>query len=149
MDPNQWGLNLKKSFVALEKAINNDLKIKVGKQAVDLFTANFQKEGFQNGAIQKWREVKRRIDPRVTGARRTRPILTGDSGNLGRSLRYKIIGSEIIIYSDVPYAEAHNEGTTNAGRNHNVTIPQRQFIGDSLELKNIIEKEMDSFFNKL
>ncbi len=141
--------DLKISFATLEKAINNDLKIKVGKQAVDLFTANFQKEGFQNGAVQKWREVKRRIDPRVTGARRTRSILTGDSGNLGRSLRYKIIGSEIIIYSDVKYAEAHNEGTTNAGRNHSVTIPQRKFIGDSIELKNIIEKEMDSFFNKL
>ncbi len=51
------------------------------------------------------------------------------------------------IENRTPYAAAHNEGTTTAGKNRNVTIPRRQFIGDSAELtekiKEVIKKEVD------
>lgn len=38
----------------------NDLPRLAGKTAVDHFSANFDKEGFVNGGLQKWPDVKRR-----------------------------------------------------------------------------------------
>jgi phage gpG-like protein len=56
-----------------------------------------------------------------------------------------------IIYSDVPYAAAHNEGTNNAGRGHKTRIPKRQFIGESRTLNKkamkIIEDELKRIMN--
>ncbi len=130
----------------LQLFINNDLPIIIGKKGVDLFRQNFENEGF---FLEKWKEVKRRLDPRVRGARSSRKILTGNTGDLGRSLRYIPEEARVLFYSDLPYAEAHNEGTTTAGRGRSTTIPKRQFIGDSKELDNLIEQEMDKFMNNL
>lgn len=48
-------------------------------------------------------------------------------------------------------AAAHNEGTNNAGRNHNVRLPKRQFMGDSAELRKkiaaLVEKEINRILN--
>jgi phage gpG-like protein len=59
---------------------------------------------------------------------------------LGRSIKKQIEPGKVTIFSDVPYAAAHNEGTNNAGRKRNVVIPKRQFIGDSETLNKEIEK---------
>jgi phage gpG-like protein len=93
------------------------------------------------------------MDPRVKGARATRKILIGDTGNLKRSIDKEFVPEGVLIYSDTPYASAHNEGTDNAGRGHSTHIPKRQFIGDSKELdekvKVIIETRFDKLFNNL
>jgi phage gpG-like protein len=134
-------LNISKE---MRKFTHEDAPVIMGKNAVDHFTENFQQEGFVNNGLQKWDEVKRRMNPKITGAAASRPILTGETGDLGMSIDYKNAeNGEVTIFSDLPYSEAHNEGTTTAGRSHNVTIPQRQFIGDSAELdkKNLEEIE--------
>ena len=51
-----------------------------------------------------------------------------------------------IIYSDVPYAAAHNEGTNNAGRGHKTRIPKRQFIGESRTLNKKAKKIIEDYF---
>ena len=80
--------------------------------------------------LQKWKEVKRRESPKRSDLAKAKlHILTG-TGNLGRSIKATHEPGKVTVFSDVPYAAAHNEGTTNAGRNRNVTIPKRQFIGD-------------------
>ncbi len=139
-------IQLNQDTEKLRKFIHHDLPIKIGKQAVDLFKENFQKEGFFG---DKWKEVKRRSDPRIKGARSTRKILTGNTGDLGRSIRYTPQDAQVLIYSDLKYAAAHNEGTTTAGRGNSTTIPQRKFIDESRELDDMVKREMDKFFDSL
>jgi phage gpG-like protein len=89
----------------LDAAINyfeHDAKDVIGVESVKLFKQNFQEEGF-NG--QKWaaRKTKR------FGGTNSQKVLT-KSGELSESITYKIDGDAVIIYSDKPYAEIHNEG---------------------------------------
>ena len=130
----------------LQRQLAHDLPVKLGNLAVRMFKDNFQKEGFFGRA---WKEVKRRLHP--SGKNRaadTRAILTGPTGNLGRSIQFTPRDGSVLIESDLPYAAAHNEGTTNAGRSHNVRIPQRQFIGESPELTAAIEKKITEEISK-
>ena len=124
---------------AVKKQLERDLPKKIGNLAVRMFKENFQKESFFGRA---WQEVKRRIQG-AKGAAGKRKILTGPTGNLGRSIQFIPRDGSVTIESDLPYSEAHNEGTNNAGRSHNVRIPQRQFIGESPELTAAIEKKIE------
>lgn len=122
----------------LQRKLQRDLPKKLGNLAVRMFKENFQGEGFFGRA---WKEVKRRIMG-AKGAAGKRKILTGPTGNLGRSIQYTPHDGYVVVHSDLPYAEAHNEGTSNAGRSHNVRIPQRQFIGEDPKLTAAIEKKI-------
>ena len=132
----------------IEEAIRNqlakDLPRKIGNLAVRMFKENFQREGFFGRA---WKEVKRRIMG-AKGAAGKRKILTGPTGNLGRSIQYTPHDGYVVVHSDLPYAETHNEGTNNAGRSHNVRIPQRQFIGEDPKLTAAIEKKITEEISK-
>ena len=140
-------MNLSKNVSA---AMKNSIPDAVGTKAADFFKESFHKEGFTDKGFEKWKEVKRRTDPRVRGARATRKILTGDTGDLGESIKHGVDGNgNVVIYSDKPYAVAQNEGTTNAGRNHTVTIPARKFIGDSNQLNKIVETEIKKQIDKI
>lgn len=142
MDGQEFAQHLLSMSEETERFINDDAPIVMGKVAVDFFTESFQDEGFTDTSFEPWQEVKRRQNPKVTGARATRAILTGDTGDLGMSIEYKdASGGQVTVFSDKPYAEAHNKGTTTAGRKRNVTIPKRQFIGDSAALdENVLEE---------
>jgi len=143
MDGKQFAERLVKMSQEAEKFVNDDSPEIMGKIAVDFFKDGFQNEGFTNGGLQKWEEVKRRMDPKITGAKATRKILTGDTADLGESIQQKnAANGEVTIYSDKEYAGAHNEGTNNAGRRRNVTIPKRQFIGHSAELDKEVTDEL-------
>ena len=147
MDGQQFAEHMLNASQEVENYINNDTPEIMGKMAVDHFTEAFQEgtEGFTDNGLEKWEEVKRRLNPKITGAKATRPILTGDTGDLGMSINYtNASNGEVTVYSDKKYAEAHNKGTTNAGRSRNVVIPQRQFIGDSEVLNENIIKELGS-----
>ena len=120
-----------------------DAPVIIGKVATDHFKESFQNEGFTDQTLNPWKEVKRRQNPKITGAKASRKILTGDTGDLGESIKYRTIPGAAVIYSDKAYAEAHNEGTTTAGRGNKTTIPKRQFIGESATLDNKIEQEIE------
>ena len=139
------------SLPAEAEVVIKDLRMKIGKMATDHFTENFQEEGFVNASLEPWKDVKRRSDPRVRGARSSRKILTGDTGNLGRSITYEVGPGEnqVTVFSDTPYASAHNEGTTSAGRGHSTTIPKRQFIGDSEKLNDRIHDKIEEEMGKV
>ena len=144
MTPEEFAAYISQLSAEAEAVIKN-IRMDIGKMAVDHFTENFQVEGFVNSTTEPWKDVKRRTDPRVRGARSTRKILTGDTGNLGRSITYKVGPGEnqVTIFSDIPYASAHNEGTSTAGRGRHTTIPKRQFIGRSQKLDEKIQKEIE------
>jgi len=140
MSPEQFQKHLKEKEQQLKKAMEETIPRKVANKAVLHFKKSFQDEGFTDAGLQKWKEVKRRENPkRADLAKAKLPILTG-TGNLGRSIKATHEPGKVTVFSDVPYAAAHNEGTTNAGRNRNVTIPKRQFIGKSETLEKEIER---------
>lgn len=117
-----------------------------GKTAVSYFKKNFQNEAW--GRV-KWQEVKRRTDPHVKGAKATRKILTGETGDLARSIEIKSISNgQVVIwtspsaFSKEPYGRVHNEGLR-AGRDKGFIMPKRQFMGESEELNALIISEIE------
>lgn len=130
---------------ALEQAARKDIPYILGQAAVDAFKQNFLDEGFFGS---HWKEVKRR-QGHARGAAASRPILTGNTGNLGRSIDYEVSDNKATVFSDLPYASAHNEGTTTAGRNNTTTIPKRQFIGNHQKLDDDLEQALDDFLDRL
>lgn len=145
MDIQDFSHHLRHLEDSLKRQLQHDLPSKLGNIAVSLFKENFQSESFFGRA---WKEVKRRLNPKTRGAAATRKILTGPDANLGRSIQATPHNGSVTIHSDLPYAEAHNEGTTNAGRSHNVRIPQRRFIDESPELTAAIEKKITEEISK-
>lgn len=140
----------------LKQAINQDVPRVAGKVAVDFFKQSFHNEGFTDATLQKWPEVKRRLNPRVRGARATRKILTGDTGDLGESLTYTVrTPSEVVLKAEAfspkgfNYAPVHNFGVSDAGRYRNVVIPKRQFMGPSQTLNKLIMSEIDRKLSNL
>jgi phage gpG-like protein len=135
---------------------NGDAAAVAGREAAEFFKENFQAQGFKNSGVQKWKEVQRRTNPknfkvatrgkykgqpRAKNAKVSLPILTG-TGALGRSIQYKVVGKgKAIIYSDLPYARVHNEGLK-AGRGKGFIMPKRQFVGQSKELSERIDKKL-------
>lgn len=131
----------------LEKAVNTDAPKRAGQVAVRMFKQNFKEEGFFG---DKWKDVKRRTNPpkprkgkkgkkagKGKKAASKRPILTGPTGNLGRSIHYEAGHGEVTIISDLPYSAVHNEGLR-AGRGKGFQMPRRQFIGDHDKLSKAV-----------
>lgn len=158
MDGKNFEQYLAKLRIDIERTLNDDVPLKVGNKVAELFKKNFRTESFFG---KKWKEVQRRIPGtkpykaagyKIKGSRhpswRTSPILT-ISGDLGRSIRYKVEKGTAIVYSDLEYSSAHNDGTTTAGRNHSTTIPQRQFIGDHAEVDKVVKATITKLMNDL
>ena len=158
MDGKNFEQYLAKLRIDIERALNDDVPLKVGNKVAELFKKNFRTESFFG---KKWKQVQRRIPGtkpykaagyKIKGSRhpswRTSPILT-ISGDLGRSIRYKVEKGTAIVYSDLEYSSAHNDGTTTAGRNHSTTIPQRQFIGDHAEVDKAVKATITKSMNDL
>ena len=128
----------------------------VGKTAVSFFKQRFQIEGWERAG--DWQQVQRRmsswtrggktIKNPYKGAKLSRKILTGDTGDLGRSIEImkKSSGSVTIwsrpIGSNKIYARVHNEGLR-AGRGAGFIMPKRQFMGIHPELNDTIIKELE------
>lgn len=104
------------------------------------FLDSFRKQGWDDGALHRWQEVKRRIPgtrafKSARPSSRTRSILV-QSGRLRRGFYTRIRRMDIVqIANSTPYAQPHNEGTRNAGRGRRTVIPQRQFMGHSQSLQ--------------
>ncbi|MCL2290841.1 MAG: phage virion morphogenesis protein [Bacteroidetes bacterium] len=133
----------------IKKAMEETIPKKAANKAVLHFKKSFQDEGFTDNNLEKWQEVKRCENPkRADLAKAKLPVLTG-TGDLGRSIKATTEPGKVTITSDLPYSSAHNEGTNNAGRNRNVVIPKRQFIGESETLNKEIEKVIVDELSKI
>ena len=139
---------------AVKRQMERDLPKKLGNLAVRMFKENFQKESFFGRA---WQEVKRRTPgtaafrtaARNHPSRTTRKILTGDTGDLARSIEVKYVSKgEVVVwtapsaFAKEPYGRVHNEGLR-AGRGSGFIMPKRQFMGESEELNALIISEIE------
>lgn len=130
------------------------------KTAVDYFKQSFQTESWER---VPWKEVKRRmptwerngktIANPYKGAALTRKILTGETGDLGRSIeidKSRTGNGKAVVWtaphafakSDKIYAAVHNEGL-HAGRGKGFQMPKRQFMGESEKLNQLIVDELE------
>lgn len=148
MSPEQFKIQLQRQQQSVSTAISKQLPKIIGKRAVSIFKINFQLEGFQDNGVEKWQDVKRRTNPRTKGAAKTRKILTGKTGDLGRSIKYETGVASVTVFSDVIYADVHNLGLR-AGRGKGFKMPQRQFIGDSMQINQMVEQEITKAINKI
>lgn len=136
-----------------------------GQTAVSFFKDNFRRQGFLDNTVNKWR--KRKDDEGsgrsilVRSGRLKRSIRIASLGPLS-----------VKVGTDVPYAQAHNEGAeitvpvttrmrkkfwalyrrsgrekykhmaTTTKSQFRVSIPQRQFMGNSAALDKLLEKHV-------
>lgn len=122
----------KKIQDALNKAMLaiNDFSTIAGVEAVNFYTQNFRKQGFDDNGVNPWKQRKR-VRVRDTG----RALLV-KTGALRRSLIKRKAGRlAVYIISPLAYASIQNEG----GRG----ITPRPFVGDSKKLNDIILKKID------
>ena len=144
-----------------------NLPLMIGKEA-----ENFFKDSFKNQAWEgvQWEERKRKDkNPK-------RRALLVKTGRLRRSIRIREVSfGKVVVGTDVPYAQIHNEGGIITGtqnvsahkvRSHerrgsrvrehqrvayvrtvNIAIPKRQFMGESALLNQKVEKLIETSVN--
>ncbi len=144
MTPEQFTKMIKQNAAEIRMLTDRILPIKVGAIAKKHFRENFEKGGFVDNGLHEWKPAKRLSSK--YGDKKNKTLMSSRKHLYSNTLDIPRRGG-VKIENRTPYAAAHNEGTTTAGKNRNVTIPRRQFIGDSAELtekiKEAIKKEMD------
>ena len=149
MTPEQFSKLLGQQQEELKRAFARTLPVKIGNEAVNFARDNFRKEGFMDGSLKPWAPSKRKSDPKHPD--RAYATLSSRRMHLYKSIQKRTQPGVAIIYSSVPYAAAHNEGTRNAGRSHRVVLLKRQFIGPSKTLdekaRKIIDTELKRILN--
>ena len=140
--------DLQRKLKKVQTYLKRDVKKIIGVEAVNFYKKSFRDEGFTDRSPTKWKEVKRRDNPKTKGAAKTRKILSGETKQLSDSIDHKVTSNGVSITSDSVYAEIHNEGGK-AGRNRSAEIPKRQFIGKSEELNKNLETEIESDLTKI
>lgn len=152
----------------VEAFLKNDLPRIVAKEAVDEFRENFVRQGFRNNGVQRWPEVKRRMpnspwygfqykgerrspkDRKKKGQKRklnyslkyTKYDILRITSNLYRSVTsFEVSPERVEIGSDLPYAQVQNDGGyIKVFGKAKVKLPKRQFIGESKELMDELER---------
>lgn len=132
--------------------VKNTLPAVIANEGTNFFIGNFDKEGFEDTSVSKWKTPKRKIVgtpeykyPKKKGlGRRTRKILIG-TGKLRRavnnSVREKTFSRVVWrIGSEVPYSARHNSGLNG--------MPKREFMGESRTLNKRFKKKIIQAYNK-
>lgn len=122
------------------------LKDEVKDMSLNHFKKSFEIEGFNNEPFRRWKPLKRKRASPYTNNK----ILTR-TGRLKNSLRTQsYVGSRvwwIKYYSNVEYADVHNEGLR-SGSGRGFKMPKRQFMGNSRSLDKKIQTRIDNRIKK-
>jgi phage gpG-like protein len=102
---NYNGQSPKQMKERFERFVRTELPIIVGREAVNFFKDRFRMGGWIDTSFNKW------LPRDVNAPRNSGRALLVDSGKLRNSIRVVEQGSNyVVIGSDMPYAQAHNEG---------------------------------------
>lgn len=164
---------MEKNIKNIQEFLANKLVRILANHSVNFFKKSFINQGFTDKELQKWK-------PSFKAGKKTASTILVRTGKLKRSIRILNISpySYTILAGNqkIPYAAIHNNGGTITittkmrkyfwymysatgndmwkflaiTKKKNITIPQRQFIGESKtlnkELLNIIENEFNKLF---
>lgn len=145
----------------VSKAVDK-LPARAATEAVNFSKERFRAQNWVDNTTQPWR--KRKVIKGESNRRAGRAVLT-DTGRLKRSIRkVRVTKTSATIGTDVPYAQAHNDGyrgrvtqrvgahtrSTRKGtinvkahtRIKNINLPRRRFIGVSAQLDKQLQRMM-------
>ena len=128
------------------KRLSPAVKISIAKKstakAEQFFKDSFDKQGFEDRNLQRWERSERS----TRGGGKT----LVDTGSLRKSIRTTRISfrSSKVESLGLAYNVIHNRGGR-AGRNLAVTLPKRQFMGNSHKLEKKIKKIFIKGFNRV
>lgn len=165
MDLKQFQQQLARQQHEIEEAMRRTLPVKVGRLATDHYHENFRKGGFVDGGLNPWQPTRRQQSGSKSAAANYGPLLSSRK-NLYGSIKYIPGDYRVKVRSDLIYAAIHNRGGTiiqqrtrkkggkgkkSLGLPKRVTIviPQRQFLGESKELDEKIERTIDNELEKI
>jgi phage gpG-like protein len=94
-----------KRLQAVKEYLKADVFTAIGTEAVSHFKDGFVNEGFTDKSLEKWapRNSKR------FGSTNGQKVLS-KTGDLADSLEFEKRGNTVVILTDKPYAQIHNEG---------------------------------------
>lgn len=151
----------------MERYLRDDLPREVGHIGKEHFDESFDKEGFTDNKLDKWKEPARKSDERVRGVARTRKTLSGATSRLKNGNYYETSGHTTDFFNEAEYAQAHNQGSTENvrvkahsrtrnGRSHRVkaydyrqNLPQRRFAGSSGQMNNKVLSQVKRDFKRI
>jgi len=135
---------------ALRQVLATKLPDFIVDKAQHIVDESFMKEQYQDGKSDKWKG--RSKDKEAANERSDRRALLVKGGSLIKSVEAERRGTDIVIGTDVPYAQVHNEGLR-SGRGSGFQMPQRQFMpkpGESNEeLDRMVDKFIDDEMDKI
>lgn len=165
MTPEQFVKHLQENEHELRHAFERTIPLKVSVEMEEFSKENFRQGGFVDNSLTPWKRTLRQSFGKGEDALRT-PLLSRNR-NLMNSVQHRYTPFKATVYNDLEYADIHNEGgpiqvTERMKRffwakfyetksemykwlalkpvGSIITIPKRQFIGESATLRNNIEK---------
>jgi hypothetical protein len=170
MTPSEYFQKLAASLPQLQRDIANTV---IAVEAENQWAQNFRQGGFIDTAFTPWKPRKadttdgwesRTTDPNYTP---NHALLVKTSTLKGHALKGRVIDHSVEFSFPLPYEKIHNEGGIITGtctvkgytrkngvavkehtRTLNITIPKRQFIGESHQLNQRIQQKATQFLNK-
>lgn len=136
-------------FTKKVEKIAGDFYTIAGVEAINHYTRNFRKQGFDDdGNIKMWDKRKRERKKKDSG----RAILVGSGGGTLRKSLIRKRAGRFAFYvmssgTAAKYAGVHNDGLR-AGRGKGFMMKKRQFVGESRKLNRIILRKIDNRINK-
>lgn len=174
MTPEQFEQELQRNMRELDHALERIIPLKMS-EAMEAFAKdNFRQGGFEDNGLTPWRTTLRQQFGRGEDAMRT-PLLSRER-NLMNAVQHRYTPYKATVFNDLEYADIHNEGgriqVTERMRKFFwakyyetksemykwlvlkpigsfVTIPQRQFIGNSATLNATIEGIIEAEITKI
>ncbi len=138
-----------------------DIKIILGREAINHFQASFDNEGFTDKTLHKWREVKRRLPNspwhghsgqtgKFSPAHTTAKILNGQNKELRNAFSYESIEQGVKIINTKPYAAVHQYGLpAKIYGKKTFQMPARPFVGNSEILTSNINGKIKREFKRI
>lgn len=149
MTPQDFERYIQRHGRQIVRLMHRELPVKAGALARSHFRENFRRGGFVDDTLKPWKPAKR--IGRAKGAAGTYKTLLSARNHLYSSINYTTAPFRTTVYTNVHYADVHNEGLR-AGRGRGFRMPQRQFIGPSRALDRkvfkLIEKEINKKLDK-
>lgn len=94
---------------AVEKLVQDQLPIKVGRIAQNHFQENFRRQGFVDGGLTQWPKTKRQMSGNRSATSQYGALLSSRN-HLFKSIRYVPQQGKVTVSTDLKYAPIHNHG---------------------------------------
>ena len=119
MSPEEFLNNIRQSSDKIASAFERRIPLMVGNAGKSHFKSNFQKGGFVDQNLKKWKPAKR--IGKAKGAKGQYGTLLSARNYLYNSINYRVLPYQVIILTRVPYAIVHNEALR-AGRGKGIRL---------------------------